>query len=1080
MNKVFLNSWIKKYMKTHCLYIFLIVFAFQFGNGWAQNSVIIHGNVVDKATGVPLPGVNIVELGKEDRIIKGMISDVNGNFTLELSDVSHTVRVSFIGFESQTLNVGSKRYFEIVLEEKGMELEEVVIRAESSANPITGVHERDQTGSTVKVDMEELNSIAGLSAADALQGQVSGLDIVASSGDPGSGSSIVIRGMGSLGNNNPLIVVDGIDQNIQTQDFNFSSADQHDLGQLLGIAPQDIKSVTVLKDAVNTASWGSKGANGVILIETKTGKKGKIKFNYQYRYSMNKEPASIPLLNGDEYITMQLEQWHNKEGVYTIPDEIAYNKDYDDFFNYSANTNWIKEITKNTYNHDHTLQFSGGGDKSTYFNSVNFQKDLGTLINTSFTRFSIRTNFTYDLSNKLKLTTHFNYTNKSRENNPTNIRNIAYKKAPNMSIWEYDKDGNPTGEYFTPIESYQGSGVQMPNPVALANLGMNDTHDNQIDNTFKINYILANWISFRQSINFTFLNIKNNIFTPSSAIGADWLNQNINLAKERNQKNVRQFSRSQLLFTPFRRNNKHNVTGMLLWEMENRSQERLFTQNRNGPSQYISDPAGNAPVHWINSNNEQFRFFGALASLNYKLKDTYILYLNFRGDANSAFGKSNKWGFFPSAGFAWRFSKEPFMSSFSFLDDSRLRVGWGQTGNSPAGGSYITYANYEASGQYLGNTVIVPRKIQLTNLRWETSTEFSGGLEVNMFKYRIGFTIEAYNKITTDLLWPNYAIPGSSGYTSLVQYNGGGLQNMGVDFQISGTAIDYKHLQLLLNFNINRNKNKFLSFPENFNKERSTNIGNGQYPRKAEVGRPIGSFYGFKYLGVYPTDEDAIARDKNGDVLYDANGVPIQMSYMEVYNFQAGDAIYADINHDGKIDIMDAVYIGNSSPGFSGGFGATLKYKQFTTAFQFHYRLDFDIVNQTAIELEGMNNRNNQSTAVLRRWRRDGQDEQNMIPRAYMDHPANNLGSDRYVEAGDFLRLGSFKIDYRLNNRLAKTFNLDNMNIGVHIRNLVTFTRYTGQDPAVSQNETDPFFMGLDRARTPVPVIYMFVFNAIF
>ncbi|MFW5878129.1 MAG: SusC/RagA family TonB-linked outer membrane protein, partial [bacterium] len=919
--------------------------------------------------------------------VKGEITDPNGNFTIEVTDTSHTIKVSFVSFESQSFKVNSRSHIDIELKEKSMGIEEVVVVASSSANPLTGVHERDQTGSMVKVDMEDLSSVSGISAAEALQGQVAGLDIVSSSGEPGSGSSIVIRGMGSLGNNNPLIVVDGIDQNIQTQDFNFSSADQHDLGQLLGIAPQDIKSVEVLKDAVNTASWGSKGANGVILIETKKGSKGRIKFNYQYRYSMNKEPSSIPLLNGDEYITMQLEQWHNKEGVYDIPDEIAYNRDFDDFYNYSANTDWIKEITQTTYNHDHTFQFSGGGEKSTYFNSINYQKEFGTLINTSFQRFSARTNFDYNISDKLRLTTLFNYTNTNRENNPSNIRNIAYKKAPNMSIWEYDENGKLTGEYFTPIESYQGSGTSMPNPVALANLGINDTRNNQIDNTFKLNYFMADWVTFRQSINISFLNSKNNSFIPSSAIGADWLDNNVNLAKERNQNNIRLFSRSQLFITPFKRSNLHDLTGIILWEMEDKTEEKMFTENSKGPSIYITDPAGNAPVKWINSNNSQFRSFGALASLNYKYKDTYILYLNLRGDANSAFGKSNQWGLFPSVGFAWRFSKEPFMQSLNFLNDSKLRIGWGQTGNAPSGGSYITYANYESTGKYLGNTAIVPQKIQLTSLKWETSTELSGGLDINLFNYRLGITIEAYNKVTTDLLWPGYNIPGSSGYLNLVQYNGGEIQNTGIDYQMSGTAINRKDFQVILNFNINRNINRFLSFPDNFNVEKSTDIGNGKYPRKAEIGRPVGSFYGFRYLGVYPSTSDAIARDEYGEILYDGVGNPIPMSYMEVYNFRGGDAIYQDINHDGKIDIMDAVYIGDSSPGFTGGFGSTVKYKQFTMAFQFFYRLDFDIVNQTAIELEGMNNRNNQSTAVLRRWRREGQNEKDMIPRAYMDHP---------------------------------------------------------------------------------------------
>jgi hypothetical protein len=289
---------------------------------------------------------------------------------------------------------------------------------------------------------------------------------------------------------------------------------------------------------------------------------------------------------------------------------------------------------------------------------------------------------------------------------------------------------------------------------------------------------------------------------------------------------------------------------------------------------------------------------------------------------------------------------------------------------------------------------------------------------------------------------------------------------------IDYTLLQRENLKWSVNFNTSQNQNKFLSLPDNFNTERSTSIGNGQFPRRVVEGEPIGSFFGFRYLGVYPTDADAVARDATGEVIYDANGVPVPMIYQESYRFMGGDAKYEDINHDGKIDLNDVVYIGDSNPDFIGGFGTTVNWKNFDASCMFHYRLGFDIVNQVAVNTEGMNDRNNQSKATLSRWRVQGQDEPGMLPRAYMNNPANNLGSDRYVEPGDYLRLINLKLGYRLRRDWCERLHVRSMTFALSARKLFTFTRYSGQDPEVGQDASDPFWIGVDRANTPPPKIY--------
>ena len=280
-----------------------------------------------------------------------------------------------------------------------------------------------------------------------------------------------------------------------------------------------------------------------------------------------------------------------------------------------------------------------------------------------------------------------------------------------------------------------------------------------------------------------------------------------------------------------------------------------------------------------------------------------------------------------------------------------------------------------------------------------------------------------------------------------------------------------------MNVNISRNVNSFKKLPANFNREKATSINPGEYPKRVMQGQPIGSFFGFRYEGVYPTDEDALARDAGGNILYDNEGVPIPMRYLGTYTFKGGDAKYADINHDGKIDLNDVVYIGDSNPDFIGGFGVSAKYKSIEVSCGFHYRLGFDIINGVALETEGMDSRNNQSKAVLRRWRVQGQNEKDMLPRAYLNNPANNLGSDRYVENGDFLRLLNVMIGYRLKPEICEKLKLRTLSLSMSARKLLTFTNYGGQDPEVGQNAADPFWIGVDNAKTPPPRMVTFTMS---
>jgi TonB-linked SusC/RagA family outer membrane protein len=650
---------------------------------------------------------------------------------------------------------------------------------------------------------------------------------------------------------------------------------------------------------------------------------------------------------------------------------------------------------------------------------------------------------------------------------------MAYIKAPNMTIWERDQDGNPTGEYFTPISSYQGDGVTYFNPVAVADLGTFDTYENGLDNTFTLRYRANDWLTLRETFSFQFGGKKVKKFLPYNAIGSDWLGAQVNSSTEQNDMSQAIRNEVQIAISNPFKNKNHDLSGAFTVVAEQNSGEYLGVMSFHTPSTDVQDPSSD-PGTWAMWNGTyENRLLRSVNNLNYKYLDRYLLQGILTIDGHSSFGENNRWGVFKGAFVGWRFSNEPFLKSIPWLSESMIRASWGVSGRQPSD-AYARFASYESSGSgnYILDPAIAPSSIELTNLKWENVESWDAGIELGLFKERVYIEANIYKKITRDILFEDYSIPSSTGYNELNFFNGGKMTNRGWELMTDFKLIKNANWLWSFNLNANQNINSFDELPDNFNNEQSTSIGNGQYPLIVEEGEPIGSFFGFRYLGVWASDEDVVARDADGNISIDSDGNPIPLRYMDTYTFKGGDPIYEDINHDGKIDLNDVVYIGDSNPGFIGGFGTTLKYKNWDLAVDFHYRLGFDIINGIALETQGMNNKNNQSKATLRRWRIQGQDEEDMLPRAYMNHPCNNLGSDRYVEKGDFLRLNNLKISYRFPPQLLNRLGLRKAILSFSARKLYTFTQYTGQDPAVAQDASNPFWIGVDYARTPPPKVF--------
>jgi TonB-linked SusC/RagA family outer membrane protein len=562
-------------------------------------------------------------------------------------------------------------------------------------------------------------------------------------------------------------------------------------------------------------------------------------------------------------------------------------------------------------------------------------------------------------------------------------------------------------------------------------------------------------------------------FLPYEAIGAAWLDKVNNSSWEYNSTGTLINSQTRANFTAIN-NDRHSLSGMIMFEVSQDKNEYIQTAAGNGPSTVITDPASSPMRVSLNSGASVINTMGFLANIHYKFLDRHIFQLNMRTDASSRFGAKSRWGSFPSVSYAWRFSGEPFLSNWTFLDDSKFRASYGLSGNSDVK-AYDRHGLYASTGKgaYMDIQSVIPTQAQLQRLQWETKATLNVGFDIALFDYRLLVNADYYDNITENVLWPNYKLPSSAGFTTLKQFNDGRIQNTGFEFSTNIVAIKKKDLTLSLNFNIFFNENKFLDFPSNIVDEQ-TDITNGKYPVKAEIGKAVGSFFGFRYLGVYPTTADAVAHNEDGSVKLDPYGNPIPMNYNGIYQFEGGDAKYQDVNYDGSIDLNDVVYLGDSNPDFAGGFGGNLKYKGWQLNAQFLYRYGYKIVNEVALQAESMSNKDNQSTAVLNRWRISGDDYPYMIPRAYQGHPANNLGSDRYVEDASFLRLNNVSLNYVFPASLVSRLNLRSLQVGIQARKLMTFTKYTGQDPEVQMKREDALWFGKDTGTVPPPVIVAF------
>lgn len=1088
----------------------------------------ISGTVSDEFG--PVIGCNVIEKDANNRNVNATITDVNGNFQLAIKNPKNKLVVSYVGYKTFSQVIGSQTNFQVQLKDAN-ELGTVTVTAKQRFRGDGLSIPKDEVSvATQTMNMDIVDGLAFTSADEALQGQIAGLDIVANSGNLGAGTTMRMRGVTTInGSSEPLIVVNGNIMDVpDAKDTDWSTATEETYSSLLSINVNDIESIDIMKDAAATAIWGARGANGVISIKTKRGKRGKIRIDYNFSLQGNWQPKGYNLLSGDEYTMLMKEELYNptqNPSATTNINELNYNKSWAEYNNWNDNTDWVKAVTQTGWNQSHGLTISGGGEKAVFRISANYDHQTGTIIKQVLNRFSTRLNLEYYVSDKLKFTTEFPLTYTKNQKSYANILGKALSMAPNMSIYREDGNGIDTNEYYIMLPSAEkdeyGSSISgtsslqlksvrdIGNPVAIANLAWNNESTYRITPDFRINYYFLGNDDHKTRLDYegqVYLDIfskSNPTYCPGSLSTNGWKDNSYNLYTMDDYNSFQFQTRHQLIFTPKFKN--EDIAWMMLgrWELTSGTSYGQNVSERKLPLGAQS-PTLPAEISNMSTSNGEWRSMAGVFSTHFSYKGRYNADFTVRADGTTRFGDNNKWGYFPGMSVRWNISDEPWMKwSRKVLSMLAFRPSWGVNGRTPSS-EYLQYAKYAAGSQYgNGNTLLPSTRVdglQLSDLKWEKTTSWNLGANLGLFDDMIEADFNYYYKKTKDLLNPGVAISSQTGYTTLAWKNIGSMENKGWEFNITAKKfIKAGKFSMDASFNVAQNFNKITEMDQTvldgINEDWSAD-SRGKYFKRIQVGNALGSIFGLRHKGVYQYSYDylenlrrqgyvmegnekimirdnndlvdylnnrflpagktaPIALNRDGKVITGADGKPLRMTYNskdggETYKFDGGDVIYEDVNHDGTINSLDMVYLGNSNPKFSGGFGFTFRYGNWSLRTNFVYRTGFKVVNFARMGVEKMYDTTNQSTAVNWRWRKNG--DMTEIPRALYNYGYNWLGSDRYVEDASFLRFSYVSLSYDVPKKFLKSVGLNTLRFDLSGQNIFVWSKYSGTDPEHANN----------------------------
>jgi TonB-linked SusC/RagA family outer membrane protein len=1002
--------------------IYIVAIAFSSPLFAQQESIKIEGRVIDEKTQKPVIGAS-VSLANEKLI---SVTDVDGYFLLHTHSLPAILSVKYLGYKPQEIDI--YEYSEpltIFFREDLNTLNEIVVVGYGTQK------RRELTGSIASIPADALKAVPVASVDNALQGAVAGVQVSQISGQPGGRVSIRVRGAGSIqGGNEPLYVVDGFP--FYNETLSAGTLSGSDINPLASINPGDIESIDILKDAAATAIYGSRGANGVVIITTKQGKSEKNSITYDFSIGVQSLRKKIDLLNAHDFAILRNDALYDAyptrpggQYQYKTPEEIAL---------LGEGTDWQDAAFRSAQVQNHQLSITGGSEKTQYAISGNYYNQEGIITNTDFQRLSGRVNIYSQVYSKLKVGLNLNTGHTKSNVAPSGIVSNLLTMPPTATI--YEPDGSYTLQ--NPFENI------FSNPIASLHEQKNKHAGYQLMSSIYGEYSFIKDLTLKVLFGANVNNNKEYNYVPGiiyegvSKKGAaslghvssySWLNENT-LSYAQSYKD------------------KHFFNFLLGFTQQESRRENF----RAGASNFINDyllynSLGSGSVTTKPSSDvEASQLLSYLGRINYNWGNKYFLSVSLRGDGSSRFGKTKKWGYFPSAGASWLVSDEAFFKPLNpLVDNLKIRLSYGKTGNQEIG-SYQSHAILSSIGYMFGGEAVTgfrPNQLGNDNLGWETTHQTDVGVDISLFKSRLTLIVDTYIKRTTDLLL-DVQIPWTTGFGSLLQ-NYGSVENRGWEFAVSTQNLRGK-FSWNTAFNLSLNRNKVLEIGSSG----SEIVGSAQYNSGnflVKVGEPLGTIYGCVTDGILQTGEET-TKGK-----YTGNATP-----------KAGDRLYKDVSGNGSFTTAeDRTIIGSAQPDFIFGLTNSFQYKDLALSFVIQGSVGNDVINNNRQTLELFNGQQNAAGSARDRWTPDN--PSTAIPRAKLD-PAP-VFSDRYVEDGTFVRLKNVNLSYSLPKNALRAIKLSHVRLHITGHNLLTFTRYTGFDPEVtsSNNTTN---QGYDSGIYPV------------
>ena len=947
------------------------------------------GGVIVDETGEPIIGASILEKGTTN----GTITDFDGNFTLDVAEGA-TLEISYVGYATQSLKAAAGMH--VVLKEDTEVLEEVVVVG-------YGVQKKsDLTGSISQVSEKDLQKTPAPSLGSALEGRAAGLQVTGS-GAPGSNVSLNIRGIGSINNSQPLIVIDGVPTDVPLNMINMD----------------DVATVDVLKDASATAIYGSRGAYGVVIITTKKGENEKGHISLKGSFGFDQLQRTLPLLKAYQFASLHNEMMANagqpQNPAFADPKALG------------DGTDWMSELWQFAPTQNYSLSYSGGTQKSNFYVSGAFYDQKGIIKTTAYRRITLQFNHDTQLLNWLKFGHKLSLNHDIKSGGEYNIQNTM-RALPTQAI--KNEDGTWAGPVG--LAMYVGD---IANPVGKMMENTSSTKGYNLLGNIYAEIKPLDWLIFKTTFGIQVMYWDQQSWTPAY----DWqpIAQPESQAFRSFDKSITWLWDNTLSFVKTFKD-KHNFTAMIGSSMQANDYEFMSGAVQGFVSENARQLSNGLLEPTIYGNKSDWALLSFMGRVTYGYDNRYLLTATFRADGSSRFAKKNRWGYFPSVALAWRMSEEHWFKKSFWLTDFKLRAGYGLTGNQASVSNYA-YASKLQTVQYsFGDKQVgglAPWELPNPNVRWETVEQYNVGADFAFFDQRLHATVDWYIKNTNDMLVP-MSVPISSGYSdeAVPSINAGKMRNTGVEVSLNSLNFKKKNFTWTTTVNFAYNRNMILSLNDDVPMYFDCNIH--------KVGYPVAAFYGYVTDGIFQSQEEV---DQHA----------VQTIGSDQYtSTQPGDIRFKDLNGDGVINEDDRTILGSPTPSWTFSMNNRFEFYGVDIELYLQGAAGNMIYNGNRSTLEAMSVAQNQLTSTLDRWRLDY--HSTTMPRAVFSDPnKNNRVSDRFLEKGDYLRLKSITIGYTLPKHLTSKARMDEVRFSVSGQNLYTFTRYTGLDPEVGGSGID-------------------------